>query len=186
MANDKKILPLLHERSEQAIPALSGKYGRLCLSIARSVLGSEQDAQECVADTFLAVWNQIPPDNPTSLGAYISRIVRNLSLTRRSHNTAAMRDQRLNVCLEELEAILPGGEDPAKTMESRLITETIDRYLSTQNKTNRAIFVRRYYLHQSCKQIGAYFGMTEQAVRSRLLRLREGLRAALEKEGITV
>ena len=71
-------------------------------------------------------------------------------------------------------------------MESRLITETIDRYLSTQNKTNRAIFVRRYYLHQSCKQIGAYFGMTEQAVRSRLLRLREGLRAALEKEGITV
>ena len=77
MANDKKILSLLQERSEQAIPALSGKYGRLCLSIARSVLGSEQDAQECVADTFLAVWNQLPPDAPTSLGAYITRIVRN-------------------------------------------------------------------------------------------------------------
>ena len=186
MVNEKKILSLLHARSEQAIPTLIAKYGKLCLSIARSVLGSEQDAQECVADTFLAVWNQIPPDEPASLVAYISRIVRNLSLTRRSHNTAAMRDERLTVCLDELETILPGGEDPAAALEARLITETIDRYLATQNKTNRAIFVRRYYLHQSCKEIAAYFGMTEQAIRSRLLRLREGLRTALEKEGICV
>lgn len=186
LKSDANILDLLFERSEQAIEALKWKYDRACRAIARGVLNSEQDVEECVADTFLAVWNRILPEKPEHLGAYVTRIARNQALTRLSHNTAGIRDTRLKVCLDELKEILPGGIDPEKLLQSRVITDTINQYLTTQNKTNRQIFVRRYYLHQSCKEIGAYFGMTEQAVRSRLFRMRDGLKEALKKEGIFV
>ena len=186
MVTEKKILGLLFERSEHAIGELERKYGNLCRKVARNILGNSEDVEETVSDAFLAVWSRVPPERPDSLSAYISRITRNLALTRRSRDTAALRDVRLNVALSELEEILPGGEDPALTVESRLITETINRYLATQNETNRAIFVRRYYLLESGREISRATGLTEQAIRSRLLRMREGLREALRKEDIFV
>lgn len=186
MVTEKKILSLLFERSERAVRELETKYGNLCRKIIRNVLGSSEDVEETVSDTMFAVWNRIPPEHPDSLSAYISRIARNLALTKRSHDTAAMRDIRLNVALSELEEILPGGLDPEQVLESRIITDTINRYLATQNNINRAIFVRRYYLVESGKEISKATGLTEQAVRSRLLRMREGLREALRKEDIFV
>lgn len=184
MKSEQRILSLLFERSEQALEELERSYGRLCRAIARNVLQSDEDAEEIASDTFLAVWNQIPPEKPAHLGAYITRIVRNLALTRRSSDTGPTRDVRLNICLSELEQILPGGQEPEKALESIQIRETINQYLATQNKTNRQVFVRRYYLLESCKEIARETMLTEQAVRLRLLRMRDGLRLALEKEGI--
>lgn len=186
MVTEKKILSLLLERSEEAVGELERKYGNLCRKIAQNVLGSSEDVEETVNDTILAVWNRIPPEKPASLSAYISRITRNLALTKRTHNTAAMRDVRLKVTLNELEEILPGGKDPQSELESRIITDTINRFLATQNQINRVIFVRRYYLLESCKEISKTTGLSEQAIRSRLLRMRDRLREELQKEDIFV
>lgn len=185
MTSEQRILSLLFERSEQALEELERKYGKLCRGIARGILQSDEDADEIVSDTFLALWNQIPPEKPVHLGAYITRVTRNLALTRRSHDTAAIRDIRLNVCMSELEEILPGGQEPEAALEVVWLRDAINRYLADQNKTNRQVFVRRYYLLESCKEIARQTGLTEQAVRLRLLRMRGELRLTLEKEGIT-
>ena len=55
--NDQMIISLLYERSEKAIQELGNKYGKNCKAIAFRVLQNEQDAEECVNDACLAVWN---------------------------------------------------------------------------------------------------------------------------------
>lgn len=86
--DDKQIIRLFFERSEQAITELSQKYGDLCMKIARSILNDHQDAEECVNDAYLGAWNSIPPQSPDPLRAYICRIVRNRSLKKLRANTA--------------------------------------------------------------------------------------------------
>ena len=78
--DDKQIIRLFFERSEQAITELSQKYGALCLQLADNILNDHQDAEECVNDAYLGAWNSIPPQSPDPLRAYICRIVGNHSL----------------------------------------------------------------------------------------------------------
>lgn len=186
MNKEKKLLHLLNERSEQAIPELNRTYAKLCANIAGNILDSAQDVEETVSDAILAAWNTIPPAQPESLSAYLGRITRNLAISRLRSNTAALRDQRLLVSLDELEGCLPAQDTVESALDSRLITQTINSYLATLPKINRIIFVRRYFCQETSQQIAALTGLTDRAVRSRLLRMRAQLRERLEKEGIFV
>ena len=76
---DEKIIALFWSRSEQAIEETAAKYGRLCRKIAGNILENEQDTEECLNDTYLGVWNSIPPARPAVLRAYVCRIARNLA-----------------------------------------------------------------------------------------------------------
>ena len=183
---EQSIIDLLFARDEQALAQLSSKYTALCRKIARGILGSEEDVQECVSDTFLAVWNRIPPEKPQSLTAYISRIARNLACNRLDYNTAAIRDSRMNVCLSELEGCLSGGDDPADAIDAGIIRDSINRFLSTLSREDRILFVRRYFYFDSCKELGKLTGRSENAVAARLMRMRNALREILIKEGITL
>ena len=183
--DEKAITALLFARKEQALTELKAKYEGLCRRIAGNVLASSEDVEECVSDTFFTVWNRIPPENPTSLTAYISRIVRNIAHDRLDYNTAAIRDNRMNICLSELEGCLPGGTDPAQIIESKVIGDTVNRFLSTVSREDRILFVRRYCYFDTCAQIGKLTGRSEQSVATRLFRMRNALRQILTKEGIT-
>lgn len=182
---EQSIIALLFARDEQALTQLSTKYTALCRKIAQGILGSEEDVQECVSDTFLAVWNRIPPEIPQSLTAYISRIARNLAYNRLDYNTAAIRDCRMNVCLSELEGCLSGAGDPADAMEAGIIRDTVNQFLSTLSREDRILFVRRYFYFDSCRELGKLTGRSENAVAARLFRMRNALREILVKEGVT-
>ena len=84
---DRKIISLLTERDESAIAEMTRKYGDYCYSVALRILASPLDAEECVNDTWFAVWNKIPPEDPEDLGAYLSRI---------THNTAVAKLRRIS------------------------------------------------------------------------------------------
>ena len=184
--DDSAIIQLFWERSESAITELSKKYGDYCLRLSANILPDRQDGQECVNDAYLALWDAIPPARPDSLRAYLSRVVRNLSCGRADYRSAAKRDDRHRVCIQELDQCFPAPDTPESTLESRQITQTINAFLDQLDKTNRIIFVRRYYYFDTCKQIGKRVGLSESAVTTRLQRLRERLRKALEKEEIFV
>ena len=78
--DDKQILDLYWERSEAAISETSKKYGKYCRYIAFNILHNDEDSEECVNDTYFAVWNAIPNERPNRFSAFISRITRNLAL----------------------------------------------------------------------------------------------------------
>ena len=99
---EKQIIQLFYERSEKAIIELSNKYGYLCKNIAENILRNKQDSEECVNDAFLGVWNTIPPQKPTSLKAYVLKIVRNQAIKKYHSNTAIKRNSQYDVALDEL------------------------------------------------------------------------------------
>ena len=125
--DDKQIVALLWGRSQEALMALAEKYGRRLQSLARNILGSEEDAAECVNDTYLALWNSIPPQKPDPLGAYACRVCKNAAISRLRKNRAAKRGE-LTVSLEELSECI--GEDTLQHMtDSKALGEAIDRFL---------------------------------------------------------
>ena len=87
--DDAKIVQLYWDRDEQAIPATADKYGNYCTSIAKNILGNQQDAEESVNDTYMSAWNAMPPHRPNILSVFLGKLTRNLSLNRYTHNHAA-------------------------------------------------------------------------------------------------
>ena len=179
---DEKILTLLWRRAEHAIEALQLRFGRRLHQTALNILGSDPDAEEAVNDTYLALWNAIPPVSPDPLAPYVYRTGRNTALKRLHKDTAKKRDSRYDVSLEELNGCLP-GEDVEQMIDARELGRTIDRFLGTQSKISRYIFVRRYWYGDSVGVIANELDMKENAVSVRLNRMRTSLKAYLKKEG---
>ena len=110
--DDAQIVQLYWDRNEQAIHATSDKYGNYCTSIAKNILGNQEDAEECVNDTYLNAWNAMPPHRPSILSAFLGKITRNLSFNRYKHNTADKRGGgEIPAVLEELSDLVSGKDD---------------------------------------------------------------------------
>ena len=179
---DKQILDLLWQRSEQAIDALIGRFGNLLQRICMNILGDPQDAQECVSDTYMAVWNAIPPKRPDPLTPFICRTGKNIALNRLRSNTAQKRNSQYDLSLEELEPYL-GTAAVDETLDARELGQLVDRFLGSVKRDNRIIFLRRYWFGDSVTSIAQEMGMTENAVSVRLSRTRDQLRTYLQKAG---
>lgn len=179
---DKSILKLLLARSEQAIVAMTKRYGKRLMATAMQIIGIRQDAEESVNDTYLAVWNAVPPKEPDPLAGFVYKTGRNISLDRLKHLTAEKRNSRYDCSIDELENCIPGPalED---TVDARELGETINRFLATQNEDNRALFLRRYWFGDEVKTIAKDLNLRPNAASVRLGRLRMQLREHLQKEG---
>lgn len=179
---DRKIVRLLFERAENAIHELDMRFGRQLYRIACNILENPQDAEECTNDTYLALWNAIPPAAPDPLAPYVYRTGRNIALKRLHRNTAQKRNSHYDVSLEELSDCLP-GENVEQTMDAKELGRAIDRFLSSQSRESRYIFLRRYWFGDAVKEIATELQMQETAVSVRLNRMRNSLKEYLKKEG---
>lgn len=183
---DSKIIELFHCRSEEAIDELSQKYGKLCRSIAKNILNNELDSEECVNDTWLGVWNTIPPKRPNPLISYVCRIVRNLSVKRYHNNTALKRNSYYYVALHELSECIPSAVSVESACESKDLAIAINGFLKGLNKENRILFVRRYFYSDSIEDLALLFDISCHNVSVRLSRIRKKLAEHLIKEGISI
>ncbi len=182
---DKRIIDLFFARSELAIEALAAKYGALCSRIAENILGDSMDAEECVNDAYLGVWNSVPPQRPDPLRSFLCRIVRNLSISRYHANTAKKRNSSYDVALEELEGILSGGS-AEEALNERELSRSINRFLDLLEEKTRVMFVLRYYHACPVADIARRMGLRPNNVSVRLLRTREKLREHLREEGFAL
>ncbi len=182
---DSQIIALYWNRSEEAISETAKKYGRYCHAIARNILNNDEDAEECVSDAYLRLWNAIPPMRPNRLPTYLGRIVRNLSLNKREKASAEKRGAgQIPLILGELEECIPDSSQEDTVTEAILIRDVLDRFLEALPPYARKIFVRRYWYMSSLKEIAAEYGISEGNAAVSLLRTRMKLRTVLEKEGI--
>ena len=180
---DAAIVALYFERSEKALKESRKKYGGYCFSIAKRILSSSEDGEEVVNDVFLRSWQTIPPERPVSLGAFLGRLARNLSIDRLRRDTAQKRRARETVlCLDELEEVVGTGED----LSAEGLAEALDAFLETLPEETREIFLLRYWHVFSVKEIARRTEKNEGAVRVSLHRTREKLREFLLEEGFTV
>ena len=184
--DDRAIVELYHRREERAIAETDKKYGGLCRSIALRLLDVREDAEECVNDTWHAAWNRIPPDCPRSLGPFLGRITRNLSVSRWRRERAQKRFDGMDALISELEDCVPAPGTVEEQVERRQLARVISVWLDGLEEGDRRLFVRRYWYGVPVKELVAERGEGANALSQRLLRLREALRAFLESEGVEI
>lgn len=139
--DDANIVQLYWDRNEQAIPATADKYGNYCTSIAVSMLGSKEDAEECVNDTYLKAWNSIPPHRPSILSAFLGKIVRNLAFNRYKYNTAGKRSGReVTVVLDEIAEFVSDTDSVEQEVNRKELIRAIDDFLDKLSFNKKSIF----------------------------------------------
>lgn len=181
---DHSIIELYFQRSERAIDETAAKYGSYCGTVARNILTVQEDAEECVNDTWLAAWNDIPPSRPTCLRAYLGRLTRNLAISRWRFSHAARRYSGMETLLSELEDCLPSQNDVERELEREALSAVLRAWVGGLGEDDRALFVRRYWYGVSVKQLSAEAGRTQNATAQRLWKLRRSLKTRLEQEGL--
>ncbi len=180
---DIEIIDLYFKRDEEAIRATEEKYGRLCHHIAFNILGSFGDAEECTNDTYLSLWNAIPPKRPDNFRAFVARIARNLSLKRLEYLSAKKRAQHTVIPLSELEEFLP-YEHFDSELEDESLGEMLSSFLHGEREEARRVFVRRYFFCEDIKTIAKSYSFSEAKVKSLLHQTRQRLKKNLTEKGV--
>lgn len=182
--DDNKIIDLYFDRNQLAIGATENKYSAYCRQISMNILHNEQDAEEVLSDTYLKLWNTIPPQRPQSLMAYMAKIARNLSINKlKAVNAQKRSGDETALSYDELDICTPSDVRVENEAEMKLLSNHISEFLYTQKEDARNIFVRRYFYCDSLEDIAERFSFSISKVKSTLMRTREKLRIYLEKEG---
>ena len=184
LLSDEEIVALYWQREERAIEATDVKYGKYLYTIAYNILRDGLDSEECLNDTYLGTWNSIPPNKPTMLQVFLSKITRNIALGRVRRATAAKRiPPEIIMSLDELDEVLcfEAGEDEKYLI--RELSRILNEYLRSLSDRQSFVFVCRYYYSDSIDSIAKMLGMSANTVLRDLAKIREGLRTVLTKEG---
>lgn len=177
----QNIIALYFARDERAIIETDRVYGQFCMGLSQGIVGNRADAEECVNDTYLRVWNTVPPKEPPSLKTYLARILRNLSIDRYRQNRAKEKHMDFEISLHELAECLPAPTEA----ESDLIP-LMEIFLRSEEDLSRKLFMGRYWHACSVKALAEHYGLTQNAVTKRLSRTREKLRVYLTERGYKI
>ena len=186
---DLEIIELYRGRSEDAITQTKKQYGAYCSAVAMRILHNKEDAEECVNDAYLALWNAIPPESPDSIKAFIGGITRNLSVKLYKKRTAKKRGgDETTLLLSELEACVPSAVNVQNEVEVNDLARIIDEFLHSGRvtKQDRIFFVNRYSYGDTVPEIARQFAASESKVKMSLFRTRKKLKIELMKRGITL
>ena len=181
---DQRIIGLFWDRDERAIADCAARYGPYLMTVARNLLPTEEDAEECVSETYWRAWNLIPPKRPDILRLFLARLTRTAAVDLLRNLRARKRiPARLTEPYDELAEIVTGSPGPEDEAEEHRLSRAINAYLAGLSPNARIIFVLRYFYGEDLKTIAGRLGCTSSKVRSALFRARTGLRTHLEQEG---
>ena len=181
---DLEIIDLYWQRDASAINESRTKYGGYCTTIANNILHSAEDTEECVNDTWFRAWNIMPPEKPSRLAVFLGKITRNLAIDRyRRDKSQKYGGGQIELCLDELEECI-GEDNPIE--DKFALKELLNDFLRSLPENNKNIFLLRYWYMMPIAEIAKRNDISEGAVKMILQRIRDKLRAYLEKEGVGV
>ena len=183
---DEQIIELFFGRSEQAINELDNKYGKVLHNLSQNILNDRWDAEECVNDSYLGVWNVIPPERPNPLLTFVCKIVRNISIKKYHAKTAIKRNSAYDVAMSEVANYILSPNNVEAEIEAKELAQIIEKFLDTLTVENRVIFMRRYWFSDTYKDIADRVGITEKMVSMRLTRIRKQMREYLMEREVLV
>ncbi len=187
LLSDEQIIDLYFAREERAIAETDKKYCEYLHTVAYSILSNEQDAEECLQDTYIKTWNTIPPERPSIFRAFLAKITRNLSLDRYERDHRKKRVPA-GACmpLDEVQEFVPDGSDLDREVQAKTIGKVITAYLDATTDRRLYIFVSRYFFALTLPQIAKRLSCSQSLVSKELVEIKHELRILLEKEGIII
>ena len=185
--DDEKIIELYFERNEEALTQTKIKYGKYCHSVAYHILNNDEDAEECVNDTYLDAWKSIPPHKPKVFSVFLGTITRRISLDKwRKQNAEKRGGGETFLSLHELEECIPFEQSIDEQLETERLAKILSAFLRSLPETESNIFVRRYFYFDSVKDIAKRYDFGESKTKMMLKKIREKLMTTLKKEDIFI
>ena len=185
--NDEQIIDLYFAREERAIVETDKKYSGYLHTVAYNILANEQDAEECLQDTYLSTWNAIPPKRPSVFHAFLAKITRNHSLNRYEMKQSKRRVPGEAICpMDEVQDFLPDPNGPDDDTLSETVRRVVTEYLQDTTERKMYVFVSRFFYSYTVSQIAGRLGCSTSTVNKELAEIKRELRACFEKEGIDI
>ena len=185
--DDRDILELLNIRSEKAIDEISLKYGSYCFSIAKKILENDEDAEECLNDAYLKIWECAHEKSPKNLKLFLAKIVRNLALNRYNEKKCQKRGGgEVMLALDEISEFVSGEDSVEREAADSEFMRALNAFLRGLPERDCGIFINRYFDLCSTAEIARDYGIKESNVLKILSRIRAKLKKYLEKEGYSI
>ena len=180
---DMQIVQCFLDREERAITLTHEKYGSYLYTVAFNILHDALDCEECRNDTYLGLWNAIPPHQPQLLAPFAAKIMRRIAINRYEEKSRKKRiPSAMTIALEELH----GALESVTPDRACAISDLFHRFIRSLSDKDRYIFVSRYCYAHSPEQIAHILGMSRVAVYKRLDKIKTELKTYLEKEGESI
>ena len=183
--DDETIVKLFLSRDEAAISETAKNYGARLRTAAERICGDALTAEECENDAYMAAWNAIPPHEPVSyLYPFLLKLARAAAINRLKAGGRLRRRAEVIELSQELETVLPSPGNVEDEAQANELIKAVNAFLSSLPKEKRVMFIRRYWYMDGLKEIAGRLGVTESKVKTTLFRVRAGMRAYLEGEGL--
>ncbi len=183
--SDESIIALYFKRDENAIKETDMAYGVKLNRLSFSIVKNNQDSEECVSDTYLKAWNNIPPTRPMYFFAYLAKICRFLSFDRLDYKKAKKRSADVVTLSDELMNTIPSNLTEMEVEEEEL-GRVLSDFVRTLSEDSQVLFVRRYFYMDKISDIASRYKVSESKVKTSLFRSRQKLKKYLEGEGIFI
>ena len=173
---EEKALRDLQNGSQQALEWMIDTYNPYVSTIVYNMIGQQMtqaDVEEAVSDVFLALWNNSHKIRPGMTRAYLGSIARNQAKKKLRKSGLTMEPEDNILTLET--------STPQQELEQQELRLIVQQAVMAMEHPDREIFLRHYYYGQTISVICRQMHMTPSAVKSRLARGREKLKASLIK-----
>ena len=184
LLDDEEIIRLFEKRDENAIKETDQKYERLLVSIAMDYLPDPRDVEECVLETYLRVWNAVPPARPENLKHYLTTILENMVISVfRKRNAKRSPERDSMISLEECGELIGSAQEIDRMIDSKIAQEIIQGYLGHAPIRYQQVFIDRFYLNRTIKETARHLGISVATVKRVIAEMRKELRRKFEEGG---
>ena len=187
-AAEAALLAGLRRGSDEAYEALVRTTSPRLLAVARRILGTDEDARDALQDAYISAFKALPRfEGQSRLSTWLHRIVVNTALMK-------LRSRKRHP-EEPIETLLPGYQDDghrsheaeewadgADVLLERAETRAFVRAQIERLPDNyRTVLLLRDIEEMSTPEAASALGISENAVKIRLHRARQALRALIHE-----
>lgn len=178
--NEDNLAEELKKRNLLALEFLVERYGNLILKVAYSVLNDRETSMECMNDVLLRVWDNIESfkGEESKFTTWLIVITKRIAID----ELRKKANKQNNIPLEEF--IISDESDLQKQLESNITREKILKEINSMEEINKQIFIRRFFMGESIKDISSKLGISKSAVANRILRGKSKLEYLFKEEVI--
>ena len=147
---DPEIVDLYWARNERAIDETDFKYKRFLYTIAQNIIHDRMDSEECLNDTYLGAWQQIPPAKPDPLQAFLAKIMRHIAIDRYRQKSASKRiPSQLSISIAELGECISPAENPEEALLTKELARILNRFVKDLEDEDEFISDMKDEIYQS-------------------------------------
>ncbi len=180
-SSDEELIDLYWARNEKAIDETHLKYGDYLFRIAYNILHDRLDCEECQNDTYLGLWNAMPPTRPVNFPAFSTQIMRRIAINRYKEKTRKKHiPSELTVSVDDIEKTLSANQGANYESSAEELGRLISAFVSSLPQRQRYIFIERYYMAEPVEAVAYDLGIGKSTVYRELDKLKSDLKRYLE------